>query len=44
MRVTIISLSAAQDNLIFLQRWFNKFPQYKNTDFFITGESYAGML
>ncbi|XP_015897984.3 serine carboxypeptidase-like 45 isoform X1 [Ziziphus jujuba] len=32
----------AQDNLIFLQRWFDKFPQYKNRDFFITGESYAG--
>ncbi|XP_074317152.1 serine carboxypeptidase-like 45 [Silene latifolia] len=32
----------ARDNLIFLQRWFKKFPQYKHRDFFITGESYAG--
>ncbi|XP_054824000.1 serine carboxypeptidase-like 45 [Prosopis cineraria] len=32
----------ARDNLAFLQRWFDKFPQYKNADFFITGESYAG--
>ncbi|XWS58978.1 hypothetical protein CRYUN_Cryun08bG0080900 [Craigia yunnanensis] len=33
---------AARDNLVFLERWFVKFPQYKNRDFFITGESYAG--
>ncbi|KAJ8449518.1 hypothetical protein Cgig2_005540 [Carnegiea gigantea] len=32
----------ARDNLIFLQRWFDKFPQYKTRDLFITGESYAG--
>ncbi|XP_062167458.1 serine carboxypeptidase-like 45 [Alnus glutinosa] len=32
----------AQDNLVFLERWFTKFPQYKSRDFFITGESYAG--
>ncbi|XVE95740.1 hypothetical protein REPUB_Repub02eG0125400 [Reevesia pubescens] len=33
---------AARDNLVFLERWFVKFPQYKNRDFYITGESYAG--
>ncbi|XP_030518702.1 serine carboxypeptidase-like 45 [Rhodamnia argentea] len=33
---------AAQDNLVFLLRWFAKYPQYKGRDFFIAGESYAG--
>ncbi|KAJ4971575.1 hypothetical protein NE237_004674 [Protea cynaroides] len=32
----------ARDNLIFLQRWFVKFPEYKSRDLFVTGESYAG--
>ncbi|XP_022156752.1 serine carboxypeptidase-like 45 [Momordica charantia] len=32
----------AQDNLVFLQRWFNKFPEYRYRDLYITGESYAG--
>ncbi|MQL79531.1 hypothetical protein Taro_011975, partial [Colocasia esculenta] len=32
----------ARDNLVFLQRWFLKFPQYKDRDLFIAGESYAG--
>ncbi|XP_039686555.1 serine carboxypeptidase II-2 isoform X2 [Medicago truncatula] len=32
----------AEDNLIFLLKWFERFPQYKKTDFFISGESYAG--
>ncbi|KAF5932774.1 hypothetical protein HYC85_028945 [Camellia sinensis] len=32
----------ARDNLVFLQRWFLKFPQYLHRDLFITGESYAG--
>ncbi|PNY17809.1 serine carboxypeptidase 45-like protein [Trifolium pratense] len=33
---------AARDNLLFLEGWFNKFPSYRNNEFFITGESYAG--
>ncbi|XP_019429723.1 PREDICTED: serine carboxypeptidase-like 45 isoform X1 [Lupinus angustifolius] len=32
----------AKDNLVFLQNWFTKFPEYTNNEFFITGESYAG--
>ncbi|XP_008791046.2 serine carboxypeptidase-like 45 [Phoenix dactylifera] len=32
----------ARDNLVFLLRWFTKFPQYKDRDLYITGESYAG--
>ncbi|CAI0411534.1 unnamed protein product [Linum tenue] len=32
----------AHDNLAFLQQWLLKFPQYKNRDLFIAGESYAG--
>ncbi|XP_077212802.1 serine carboxypeptidase 1-like [Tasmannia lanceolata] len=33
---------SANDAYIFLLNWFERFPQYKNHDFFITGESYAG--
>ncbi|XP_022737778.1 serine carboxypeptidase-like 45 [Durio zibethinus] len=32
----------ARDNLVFLQNWFLKFPQYRNRSLFISGESYAG--
>ncbi|OIW19930.1 hypothetical protein TanjilG_30844 [Lupinus angustifolius] len=32
----------ARDNVVFLQGWFNKFPQYRNRDLFLAGESYAG--
>ncbi|XWS39377.1 hypothetical protein CRYUN_Cryun18bG0048100 [Craigia yunnanensis] len=32
----------ARDNLVFLQNWFLKFPQYRDRNLFITGESYAG--
>ncbi|KAL8197769.1 hypothetical protein R6Q57_024210 [Mikania cordata] len=32
----------AGDNLVFLEKWLKKYPEYKNRDFYITGESYAG--
>ncbi|XP_076885732.1 serine carboxypeptidase II-3-like [Bidens hawaiensis] len=32
----------AVDSYAFLVNWFRRFPHYKNNDFFIIGESYAG--
>ncbi|KAI0511851.1 hypothetical protein KFK09_012485 [Dendrobium nobile] len=32
----------AQDSLIFLIRWMERFPQYKHRELYIAGESYAG--
>ncbi|MQL92251.1 hypothetical protein Taro_024881 [Colocasia esculenta] len=32
----------AQDALVFLLRWMQRFPQYRHRDFYIAGESYAG--
>ncbi|KAG5135375.1 hypothetical protein AAZX31_08G008700 [Glycine max] len=39
---TVNDETTARDNLVFLQRWFNKFPHYRHTDLFLAGESYAG--
>lgn len=32
----------AKDTYVFLLEWLERFPYYKNRDFFLTGESYAG--
>lgn len=34
--------AAAYDMLTFLRQWFNKFPEFRSRDLFLTGESYAG--
>ncbi|KAK0583922.1 hypothetical protein LWI29_005114 [Acer saccharum] len=31
----------AEDNLRFIVKWLEEFPQYEDSDFFLTGESYA---
>ncbi|CAK9186129.1 unnamed protein product [Ilex paraguariensis] len=33
---------SAEDNLVFIINWLEEFPNYKDSDFFLTGESYAG--
>ncbi|GMN60499.1 hypothetical protein TIFTF001_029587 [Ficus carica] len=40
--VAVGDKATARANLLFLRGWFRKFPQYKNRDLFLTGESYAG--
>ena len=31
------------DNLIAVLAWFEKFPEFKGNDLYISGESYAGI-
>jgi serine carboxypeptidase-like clade 2 len=35
-------MNVAMDNIVFMQRWLQKFPQYKGRELYISGESYAG--
>ncbi|KAK4479455.1 hypothetical protein RD792_014969 [Penstemon davidsonii] len=35
-------IRTAAENLEFLLRWFERFPQYRGRDFYLSGESYAG--
>jgi hypothetical protein len=35
-------LCIAEDAYNFLVNWFKRFPQYKDREFYISGESYAG--
>lgn len=39
---TVGDQRTAEDAYVFLQLWFERFPQYKHRDFYIAGESYAG--
>ena len=39
----ILFCDTAQDALVFLIRWMSRFPQYKYREFYIAGESYAGI-
>jgi serine carboxypeptidase-like clade 1 len=33
----------AADNYQFILNWFERFPQFRNNDFYVAGESYAGI-
>lgn len=32
----------ANDSLVFLEKWFERYPQFKGRELYLTGESYAG--
>lgn len=38
----IVLIVAAEDNYRFILKWLEEFPQFKECDFFLAGESYAG--
>lgn len=37
-----VTYNSAQDSLVFLVQWLDRFPRYKHREVYITGESYAG--
>lgn len=42
--LTCSVFETANDMLVFLLRWFDKFPELKSRELFLTGESYAGVF
>ena len=36
-------MTSSEENLIALLDWFSKFPEFLTNDFYISGESYAGV-
>lgn len=35
---------AVEECYSFVVNWFRRFPQYRDTDFYIAGEGYAGKI
>ncbi|KAH9289335.1 hypothetical protein KI387_033452 [Taxus chinensis] len=43
LSLNLHSWNRAEDSYTFLQNWLTIFPQYRSHEFYITGESYAGL-
>ena len=40
---TYVDTNTAEENLVALRAWFERFPDYKTKDLYLSGESYAGI-